>query len=50
MYGNCSKIKSELLSGELYVCTFVSSCLATKAKIRLLEGCGLLESSPVINS
>ena len=28
------------------VYTFVSSCLATKANNRLLEGCGLLESRP----
>ena len=28
------------------VCTFVSSCLATKANNTLLEGCGLLESRP----
>ena len=49
MYGNCTKIKSELLSGELdgvCICTFVSSCLETKANNRLLEGCGLLESRP----
>ena len=35
-----------MVSWMVCVCTFVSSCLATKAKNRLLEGCGLLESRP----
>ena len=34
----------------VYVCTFVSSYLATKDNNRLLKVCGLLESRPVINS
>ena len=37
---------SYMVSWMVYVCTFVSSCLATKANNRLLEGCGLLESRP----
>ena len=35
-----------MVSWMVYVCTFVSSCLATKANNRLLKGCGLLESRP----
>ena len=35
-----------VVSLTVCVCTFDSSCLATKAKNRLLKGYGLLESRP----
>ena len=35
-----------MVSWTVCVCTFVNSCLETKANNRLLEGCGLLESRP----